>query len=146
MTADTPGNRGANESAPASDEPPLEFRTQLRTGGWVGVAGDTVFVDDGGERVRIDTADVLEASYEDYDSFLAIVSLVLVGFGLWFVVESPLSVLFSLAGVGSLYLVYRRRDRVELRVRGRAKPLTLYPEEAAELHTWITGPAPERDE
>lgn len=121
------------ESASPSADPETDFRTPLRTGGWVGLAGETVYIARGDERIQLQTTDVLEVTHEDYDAFIAVLSAVLVGFGVWFVRESPLSLLFSVAGLVSLYLVYRQRHEVTIRLTSRAKPLTLYPEEPGEL-------------
>lgn len=106
----------------------FEFTTDLRRGGWVGVTSSSLVVADG-EQYRVAADDIQEVTFEDVDWFVGILGLVVVGYGVY---SLQFDVLFGLAfaavGLGSLYLTYRKRNRVRIRVVGRPKPLTVYPE------------------
>lgn len=118
----------------------VRFRANLRFGGWVGLTDDALLLVRDDERIRVAFDDVAQVTVETYDYFLAALSAVLVGFGLWHARRDPRALLFSLAGVASGYLVYRRRGKVTVHVRNRPKPLVLYPESVSELQSRL-GPA-----
>lgn len=105
----------------------FDFRADLRRGGWVGVTSSALVVSTD-EEYRIDAAAIQEVTVEDFDYFVGILGLVLVGYGLYSVQTDALFGLgFAAIGVGSLYLTYRKRHRVRIRVVGRPKPLSVYP-------------------
>lgn len=106
----------------------FEFRTDLRRDGWVGLTSSVLVVSTD-ERYRVDAADIQEVTLEAVDWFVGVLGLVIVGYGLYSIqFDAVLGAAFAAVGVGSLYLTYRKRDRVRIRVVGRPKPLTLYPE------------------
>lgn len=118
-------------SGTAETDEALDLRRQVPlriADGWTGFDGEALYVERDGERVRVAFANVTELSYRDTDYFIAVLSLVLVGFGVWFLRESPFSLLFSVVGVASLYRLYRHRGEVVVRVADRPKPLTFHPE------------------
>jgi|GEM_PF-575726 len=102
----------------------------LRRGEAVTIEGDALLVDKGDdEQVRVELDDLLEVTRREMDWFTGVLSVVLVGIGLYLTQEHVLGGLgFAAAGVVSVYLTYRRRDEINLRVRGRTKPLKVYPE------------------
>lgn len=100
----------------------------LRDGRTATVTDDFLLVSDDPD-VRVNYDDVSEIVAEDLDWFQTALGVALVGFGLFSLTRSIFGVAFVLIGVGSLYLTYRRRDRIVVRVSGRPKPLTLYPTE-----------------
>ena len=121
----------------ADTDAPLDLRRQvpLRVAdGWAGFDDEALYVEREGERVRVAFDHVTELSYRDTDYFVAVLSVVLVGFGVWFLRESPFSLLFSLAGVASLYRLYRHRGEVVVRVADRPKPLSFHPEGGGEFY------------
>lgn len=101
----------------------------LRRGGDLRVAVDGIYVDRPGEAtVYVDPGNVVEVERNDVDYFLGVLSVVLVGFGLYTLTNDLLAgVVFAAAGLLSCYLTYRKRGAVRFRVAGRAKPLTVYP-------------------
>lgn len=108
----------------------------LRRGGSLTLTPDGIYVDRPDEdTIRVDHGNVIEIQYESVDWFVAILSVVLVGFGLY---STPRDVLlglaFAAAGAVSLYLTYRKRDKLSFKVSGRAKPLLVYPENAERVY------------
>lgn len=104
----------------------FEFTTDLRRGGWVGVTSSTLVVSTD-EEYRVDADAIQEVTFEDVDWFVGILGLVIVGYGLYSVqFDALFGLAFAAVGLGSLYLTYRRRNRVRIRVAGRPKPLTVY--------------------
>ena len=117
-------------TSPDLEPAALDLRRQapLRVAdGWAGFDDEALYVERDGERIRVGFEQVTELSYRDTDYFVAVLSVVLVGFGLWFVRESPASLLFSLVGLASLFRLYRRRGTVVVRVADRPKPLAFHP-------------------
>ncbi|MFB6111727.1 MAG: hypothetical protein ABEJ35_04230 [Halobacteriaceae archaeon] len=114
-------------------EGPDEFDTRypLRTGGTVGLAEDALFVETESEGIRIDLDDVAKVTHRDMDWFVALLAVVVVGFGLFMTRESILGgVAFVGIGLWSGYRAYTTRQEVKIRVRGRTKPVTIYPTDA----------------
>lgn len=131
--SDGTGGAEAGTSGPATLD--LTRQAPLRVDdGWAGFDDEALYVDRGGERIRVAFADVSELTYQDTDYFVVILSLVLVGFGLWFVGQTPASLLFSLVGVASLARLYRRRGKLVVRATGRAKPLAFHPADAGAFY------------
>ncbi|MFB6221687.1 MAG: hypothetical protein ABEH90_09660 [Halolamina sp.] len=113
----------------------LHRQAPLRlSAGWVGFDDAALYLEEDGRRTRVAFENVTEVAYRDTDYFIAVLSLVLVGFGLWFVPRTPAALLFSLIGVASLYRLYRHRGEVVVRASGRAKPLTFHPEDGGEFY------------
>lgn len=98
--------------------------------GWAGFDDDALYVEREGERTRVAFDDLSELAYRDVDYFVVVLSIVLVGFGLWFVQRNPAALLFTLVGAASLVRLYRHRGELVIRVTGRAKPLTFHPADA----------------
>jgi hypothetical protein len=108
----------------------LTRRTSLRlSDGWVGFDDEALYLDRDDERTKLSFENISELSFRDTDYFIVVLSLVLVGFGLWFLSKSPLSILFTVVGLASLYRLYTHRNELIVRASGRAKPLTFHPED-----------------
>lgn len=103
---------------------------RLRHGNEIAFRDDVLFIDKGGdeETFRVELDDVVEVTRRTVDWFTGVMSVLLVGIGLLLTTDSVLGGLgFAAAGAVSVYLTYRRRDEMNLRVRGRTKPLKVYP-------------------
>lgn len=124
-----------SDAAFADIEPDIAVSFALRGGGHLGLGEDAVYVARDDETLRVDAGDIVEVQQNDVDWFHAILSVVLVGFGLWATTRNVLGGLaFSAAGVASLYVTYRKRGTLTFQVQGRAKPLKLYPERSEEAY------------
>jgi hypothetical protein len=114
--------------AAVPDGEALRYTASSRGGGAVGLTDDRLLFFDGDESVtsvEYDTID--EVTAEELDWFLAVLSAGLAGFGLLSLGRSlPVGAGFTLAGLGSLYLVYRNRGEVNVSVHDRAKPLSFH--------------------
>lgn len=132
MGTPDPGDAaGFGDVADLGDAADLDLRRQapLRVAdGWVGFDDEALYVERDSERIRVGFDQLSELSYRDTDYFIAVLSVVLVGFGIWYVRETPRSLLFSLVGIASLYRLYHRRGEVVVRVADRPRPLTFHPE------------------
>jgi len=112
----------------------LRYSGGLRPGGRVGLTDERLLV------VREETTSValsgIEAvEMEDFDYFVGLLSLLLVGVGIWGLTRNPpLGLLFAAAGTASLYVSYRKRSKATVRVHDRAKPLVLYPADASAFY------------
>jgi hypothetical protein len=117
--------------AAVPDGEALRYTATTRDDGAVGLTDDRLLLFDGDDTVtsvEYDTID--EVTAEDLDWFLAVLSVGLVGFGLFsFDRSALLAAGFALAGIGSLYLVYRNRGEVNVGVHDRAKPLSFHLDE-----------------
>lgn len=108
-------------------------RLPLRTGGSVALTDDDLFVvtadSSGDEEVtRVALDDVAEVTVEDLDWFLAVLSALLVGYGLYSIPRSALlGLAFAAFGAASLYWTYRKRGKARIRVVGRPKPISVFP-------------------
>jgi hypothetical protein len=124
----------------------FEFTTDLRRGGWVGITSSSLVVATD-EQYRVAADDIQEVTFEDVDWFVGILGLVIVGYGLYSIQFDALFGLgFAAIGVGSLYLTYRKRNRVRIRVVGRPKPLTVYPESMEPLRQALEPVLAQRDD
>jgi hypothetical protein len=103
-------------------------RLPLRTGGAVAVTDDSLLVSADEELTRVALDDVAEITVQDFDYFLAILSGLLVGYGLYSVPRSALMG-FAFAGFGaaSLYWTYRKRGKARIKAAGRSKPISVFP-------------------
>lgn len=116
-----------------SDDVNLELVRQVPlrlSNGWAGFDEEALYLEREGERTRVAYEHVSEIAYRDLDYFVVVLSAALVGFGIWFVRETPASLLFSLVGLGSLVRLYRHRGELVVRASGRPKPLTFHPADA----------------
>lgn len=102
----------------------------LRRGGAVTVVDDALRIDrDGEDTIHIELDNVMEVTQRSVDWFTGILSVILVGIGLYLTQEHLVGgLVFAAAGAVSVYITYRRRDETNLRVQGRTKPVTVYPE------------------
>lgn len=102
----------------------------LRSGGTLACGEDALYVLRSGEdTIQIFLENIYEVQYDEFDWFLGLVSLTLVGFGIYSTSRDVLLGLgFAAAGAGSFYLTYRKRNKISFRVSGRSKPLDIYPE------------------
>jgi hypothetical protein len=103
-------------------------RLPLRTGGSVAVTDDCLLVSADEELTRVELDEVAEITVQDFDWFLAILSGLLVGYGLYSVPQSA-AIGFAFAGFGaaSLYWTYRKRGKARIKVVGRSKPISVFP-------------------
>jgi hypothetical protein len=111
------------------DDEGIRYVEDLRTGGAVGFTDERLLVvPDDGESSSVELLDVESVELQDLDWFEAVLGVALLGFGVASLDRSvPLAALFVALGAGSLYLTYRKRDRAQVSVHSRAKPLTVYP-------------------
>lgn len=109
----------------------LRYTATPRSRDDVGLTDDRLLLTDpDGSVTSVGYDAIEEVTAEDYDWFLAVLSVGLVGFGVLSVDRNVLfAVAFALAGLGSLALVYRNRGKVQVDVRDRAKPLTFHLDE-----------------
>lgn len=103
-------------------------RSPLRFGGEIALVEDAILIDRDDEKVQVNYDNVTQVTVRDYDYFLGVLSVTLVGFGIWFARDNPLALLFSVAGVLSAYQVYRKRNEIVVHVKNRPKPIRLHPE------------------
>lgn len=112
-----------------------DARTFALKDGGSATVGDAQLLVSGDPGVKIDYDDVVEITVEEIDWFGVVLGLAVVGFGLVSITrDALLGAAFAALGVGSLYLTARRRNRVVVRVTGRPKPVTLYPEDATAFY------------
>jgi hypothetical protein len=103
----------------------LRFQAPLRRGGRVGITDDRVLVvrDDGTTSIQLGT--IAEVTVQSFDWFLAILSAVLVGFGVLSFERSAVGgLVFAGFGIASLYWTYRKRGQVQLHLHNRRKAVT----------------------
>jgi hypothetical protein len=106
----------------------LRERLPLRTGGAVALTDDHLLVSADGEITRIALDDVVEVTIEAFDWFLAVLSVLLVGYGLYSVPKNALlGGAFAAFGAGSLYWTYRKRGKARIKVADRPKPISVFP-------------------
>ena len=105
-------------------------RLSLRTGGTLVLTDDRLLVDASGEVTTVELDDVAEVTVEDYDWFLLVLSVSLVGYGLYSTTRDlAIGLAFAGFGAASLLWTYRKRGKVRVKVEGRAKPLSVFPED-----------------
>lgn len=115
------------DASESDRKPATRFETGTRFGGWVGLTDEALLLARDDECVRVALDDVAQVTVEEYDYFLAVLSAILVGFGLWYARQHPTALLFSLAGLASGYRVYRHRGEVTVHVRDRPRPIRFHP-------------------
>ncbi len=107
----------------------LRFEGDLRRGAVIGLTDERLLMIDD-QITSIPYENVKEVRVESFDWFLGVMSAALVVFGLVSTLRRPLVGLgFAAAGVGSIWLTYRRRDRMIVDLHNRARPVTIYPEQ-----------------
>ncbi|WP_158059134.1 hypothetical protein [Halorussus halophilus] len=105
-------------------------RLSLRTGGTLVLTDERLLVDADDEVTAVEIADVAEVTVEDYDWFLLVLSVSLVGYGLYSTQRDvAIGLAFAGFGAASLLWTYRKRGKVRVKVEGRAKPLSMLPED-----------------
>jgi hypothetical protein len=121
---------------PSVPDERIEYRCDLRTGGWVGLTDDHLLVvDPDDDDVRVALDEVAQVTLQDFDWFVGVLSVALVGFGLFMTRQNALGGLaFAAFGAASLYWSYRKRQEVHVHVADRPKPITLYPAAADEFY------------
>ncbi|USZ69925.1 hypothetical protein NGM10_16100 (plasmid) [Halorussus salilacus] len=103
-------------------------RFPLRTGGSVALTDDGLLVATGDSVIRIDRDDIAEITVEDFDWFVGLLSVVLVGWGLYSTRRDLLLGLgFAAFGAASCYWTYRKRGKARIKVAGRPKPVSVFP-------------------
>lgn len=122
----------ARLEAAVPDGEALRYTATSRRGeGAVGLTDERLLLSTEGEEVvSASLTAVDEVTVQSFDWFLGVLSAGLVAFGIASLSRSlPAGVVFLLAGAASLWLTYRKRGRVTIRVDGRAKPLTVHLED-----------------
>lgn len=113
----------------------LRYHTPLRHGGIVGLTDERLLVRTADEGTSVSFEDIGEVTIQEFDWFLAVLSVLLVGFGLLsFSRDVLFALVFTGLGVASLYWTYRKRGRVRLQVDGRAKPVAFSLDATDEFH------------
>ena len=109
---------------------------RLRPGGWIGYAEECLYVHRDDRKIRVRNNDVARITLRTVEWDHLVMSLLLVAVGGYVgATRNPLvGVGFALVGVWSLYRSYRDRYKLLIHVRGRTKPLTLYPEYPTDCH------------
>lgn len=123
-----------SSSPPERNGPSETFA--LRREDSITLTEDGVYVDRAdGETVFAALEDVVEIQHESVDWFIAILSVCLLGFGLYSTTQHLLGGLaFAGIGVASLYLTYRKRGKLSFKIADRPKPLTVYPEQPERVY------------
>lgn len=115
-------------------------RMGLRSGGWIGYDGDSVFVQPDEEQgYKIARTDVARITLNPVEWDLAVMSLLLVGIGgyVGFTRNPLVGVGFLAVGAWSLYRTYSKRYELVLYVDNEAKPVSVYPTHPKECHRAI---------
>lgn len=109
----------------------LRFEDDLRSGGRIGISDERLLVLD--EQVRsVPFENVDELRFQSFDWFLMLMSLGLVAFGLFSITIHVLGGLaFAGAGVVSVYLTYRKRGRVTVKLHSQVKPVVFHLDDTA---------------
>lgn len=109
------------------DDETVRFEAPTRRDGRVGVTDRRLLVSTSDQPVSIPLENVNEVVADDFNWFLAIMSLALAAFGLY---STQMNVLLGSAfagfGLASLYLTYRKRKRVQITVHSGHKPVSFF--------------------
>ena len=117
--------------AALEDDERVRERFPLRTGGSVALTDDRLLVAADDSVIRVDFDEIAEITVEDFDWFLVVLSVALVGWGLYSTDRSVgIGLAFAALGAVSLYWTYRKRGKVRFKVVGRPKPLSVFPADA----------------
>ncbi|WP_132058686.1 hypothetical protein [Halorussus amylolyticus] len=115
------------------DERVLE-RFPLRTGGTLALTDTSLLVDAAGSVTRIDREDIVEITVEQFDWFVGLLSLVLFGWGLISTRRDvAVGLIFASIGGASVYWTYRKRGKVRIKVEGRPRPMSVFPEDTGQF-------------
>ncbi|EMA53238.1 MULTISPECIES: hypothetical protein [Halococcus] len=112
-------------------------RMGLRRGGWIGYNQEGVYVDrDDETKIKIEHANVTQVGLKSAEWDLVVMSLLLVGLGVFVgVTRNPLvGVGFAVVGLASLYWSYRKRHELVIHVANERKPIAVYPIHPTECH------------
>lgn len=112
-------------------------RMGLRRGGWIGYNEEGVYVDrDDKTKIKIEHANVTQVGLKSAEWDLVVMSLLLVGLGVFVgVTRNPLvGVGFAVVGLASLYWSYRKRHELVIHVANERKPIAVYPTHPTECH------------
>lgn len=113
----------------------LHYRGGLRSGDEIAVTDRRVLVRKDDELTSVPYTNVSEVSNESFDWFLTILSLSVVGFGLYSIPDNAfVGVGLVLFGLWSVYRTYRHRDRVRIHTHSQAKPVEVFPEDTEQLY------------
>jgi len=107
-----------------SDET-LRYETSLRDGGRVGVTDRRLLVlrDEG---ISVPFPAISEVTFQVFDWFLGVVSVLLAGIGVIYAATDPVvGFIFVVAGTVSLVITYRKRYRAQIRITGRRETVSL---------------------
>lgn len=127
--------RTPDSRRPMTDGGTIRESHALRSGGTLDVTDDELVITRDDDPVRIEIDRIVEVSHASFDYFLGILSLALVGFGILSLERNvPAALVFGAIGAASLYRTYGRRGQLKFRVKGRAKPLTVYPVHAQAVY------------
>lgn len=108
----------------------LEYRGDLRGGGWVGVTAEELAISYPNESViLLELADVTAVSHERISWLLVVLSAALVLFGAGSLTQSQFVVggASIVVGLGALVFTYGRRDQVGVYLATHDQPMKLYP-------------------
>ncbi|MGQ5516956.1 hypothetical protein [Halococcus saccharolyticus] len=125
-----------NDRGGGTDETTIT-RMGLRRGGWIGYNEEGVYVDrDDETRIKIRHGNVTQVGLKSAEWDLVVMSLVLVGVGVFVgTTRNPLvGIGFAAVGLGSLYWSYRKRHELVIHVANERKPIAVYPTHPAECH------------
>lgn len=115
----------------------LRYSGSLRRGGRVGVTDRRLLVvtDTDSAPKSVELRNVESVDFTDFDWFLAVLSLLLVGFGAVSTTRNVLGgVAFVVAGLASLGVTYRKRGKAVVRMHTDVPPLELYPGDASAFY------------
>ena len=112
-------------------------RMGLRRGGWIGYNETGVYVDrDDETRIKIQHGNITQVGLKSAEWDLVVMSVVLVGVGVFVgTTRNPLvGTGFAAVGVASLYWSYRKRHELVIHVANEPKPIAVYPTHPTECH------------
>lgn len=112
-------------------------KMSLRSGGWIGYNDDAVFVQrEAGKDIKIRRGDIARVSLNTVEWDLAIMSLLLVGVGLYVGASRNVLVGLGFVAVGcwSLYRTYDKRYGLVIRVQDEPSPVAVHPVQPKECY------------
>ena len=116
---------GSRLDAAVPEGEALRYTETTRSGEPLGLTDKRLLVQVDGTVTSVEYDTIDEVTAQEVDWFVGVLSVGLVAFGLLSVGRNLLFAAgFIIAGIGSLYLVYRKRGKVSVTAHGRPKPLT----------------------